>query len=141
MLICPNKRKISLLRYIQIFTNTYEVTMQVKRGIGKVILHKPPIHNNNEYMWLCWVSTLFGMICLFSKCNKSSATRFRSIYITFYLYCKYGTVFLCPFSSQWSVSLKSAEKTFMHNPALNLIFSNLIKIEDFMRARSARNEI
>ena len=33
----------------------------------------------NTVMYLCWVSTLFGMICyLSSKCNKTSITWFRS---------------------------------------------------------------
>ena len=31
-----------MLYYIQIFTNTCEVTMQLKRAIGKAILHKLP---------------------------------------------------------------------------------------------------
>ena len=34
-------------------------------------------------MCLCWVSRLFGMICLFSNCNNTSTTRFRSWCITF----------------------------------------------------------
>ena len=43
------------------------------------ILHKLPIYY--ECMCLCWVSTLFGMIChLFSTCNKNSTTWFRSLY-------------------------------------------------------------
>ena len=50
-----------MLRYIQIFTHTAIVTMQVKRAIGKAILHKLPIYN--EFMCLCSVSTLFCMIC------------------------------------------------------------------------------
>ena len=84
-----------MLHCIQIFTNAWEVTMQVKRAIERAILHKLPIYN--EYMCLCWVSTLFGMIfCLFSSCIKSSTTRFRLLYtcITFYLRCKCAT-FLC----------------------------------------------
>ena len=36
----------------------------------------------------------FGMICLFSKCNKNSTTWLRFLYITFYLCCKCAT-FLC----------------------------------------------
>ena len=33
-----------------------------------------------EYMCLCWVSTLFGMLCcLFSNCNQNSATRLQSL--------------------------------------------------------------
>ena len=55
-------------------TNTCEVTMQVKRAIGKSTVHKLPIYN--EYMCLCWVSTLFCMICcVFSNCSKSYTTR------------------------------------------------------------------
>ena len=34
-----------MLNYIQIFTNTCEVTMRVKRTIGKALLHKQPIKN------------------------------------------------------------------------------------------------
>ena len=68
-----------MLRYFQIFTNTYEVTMQVKRVIGKGILNKLPIYYEDcdcvEYpQW-------FGMICLFSKCIKSSTTLLQSLYI------------------------------------------------------------
>ena len=51
--LCPYKRQSSLLCFI--------ATMQVKRDIGKIIIHKLPILN--EHMCLCWVSTLFGMIC------------------------------------------------------------------------------
>ena len=40
-----------MLHRIQISTNTCEVTMQVKRAIGKATLHKLPIYN--EYMRLC----------------------------------------------------------------------------------------
>ena len=75
-----------MLYCIQICTNTCEVTMQVKRDIIKIILHKLPIYY--EYMCLCWVSTLFGMICcLFSNCNKNSATRLQSPN-NLYLRCK-----------------------------------------------------
>ena len=71
-----------MLHRIQISTNTCEVTMQVKRAIGKATLHKLPIYN--EYIRLCWVSTLFCMICcLFSNCSKSSTIWPRSLYITF----------------------------------------------------------
>ena len=41
----------AMLHRIQISTNTCEVTMQVKRAMGKAILHKLPIYN--EYMQLC----------------------------------------------------------------------------------------
>ena len=71
-----------MLHCIKIFTNACEVMMQVKRVIGKAILHKLPIYN--EYMCLCWVSTLSRMICcLFSNCNKSFTTRLRSLHIRF----------------------------------------------------------
>ena len=80
-----------MLHYIQIFTNTYEVMMQVKHAIGKAILYKLPIYYEDV---LCWISPWFGMICLFSKCNKSSTTRLRSLNITFHLCCKCAT-FLC----------------------------------------------
>ena len=61
-----------------------------KRAMGKVTLHRLPI--NNEYICLCWVSTLFCMIwCLFSNCSKSCTKRLRSLYITFNLHCEYST--------------------------------------------------
>ena len=71
------------------------------------------LHSNfHEHLWshdagkvLCWIFTWFGMICLFSKCNKSSTIRLRSWYTTFYLRCKCVT-FLC--AMQWSVALRSA---------------------------------
>ena len=40
-----------MLHRIQISTITCEVTMHVKRAIGKATLHSLPIFN--EYMWLC----------------------------------------------------------------------------------------
>ena len=89
----PYKTQSSMLCF---FTNTCEVTMQVilKRAIRKATLLY------NEYMCLCWVSTLFCMICCkFSNCIKSSTTRLRSLYITFYLCCKCAT-FFCLYSSQ-----------------------------------------
>ena len=78
------------LHCIQISTNICEVTMQVKRAIGKATLHKLPIFN--EYMCLCLVNPLFCMICcLFSNCSKSSNKRLRSLYVTFSLCFKYST--------------------------------------------------
>ena len=60
----------AMLHRIPIFTNTCEVTMQVKRAIGKATFYILPIHN--EYMLLYWVSTLFCMICcLFSIVVKA----------------------------------------------------------------------
>ena len=83
---------------IQIFKNTWEVTMQVKLAIGKAILYKLP---NYEYICLCWVSTLFGMICcLTSNCSKSSTTWLRCIYITFYLCAVVCHFLMCQYSSQ-----------------------------------------
>ena len=70
-----------MLHCIQIFTNTCIVTMQVKRDV----LHILPIYYGYMYMCLCWVSTLFGLIYLFST------TRFRSLYIPCYLRCKCST--------------------------------------------------
>ena len=97
-----------MLHRIQISTNTCVVTMQVKRAIGKATLHKLPIYN--EYMRLCWVSTLFWMICcLFSNCSKSSTIRLRSLYITFPCVVKvprsHVPVLL---AMQWSVAWRSA---------------------------------
>ena len=43
-----------MLHRIQISSNTCEVTMQVKRAIGKAILHKLPIYN--EYMYVLVLS-------------------------------------------------------------------------------------
>ena len=109
----------ALLHRIQIFTNTCEVVMQITRAKGKVILHKLPIYMYYEYnaMCLCLVSTLFGMICLFSRCNKSSTTRLWSLYITIYLCCKCATfVLMWPYSSQcnedlhWDLPFIGAEK-------------------------------
>ena len=92
--LCPYKRQSSMLCLIAFrFSRVTEIMVQVKRAIGKAILHKLPIYN--EYMCLCWVSTLFCMICcLFINCSKSSTTRLRSLYISFYLCCKSAT-FLC----------------------------------------------
>ena len=46
-------------------------------------------------MCLCWVSTLFCMICyLFSNFRKKFTSSLRSLYKTFYLYCKCA-MFLC----------------------------------------------
>ena len=83
-----------MLHCMQILTNTWEVTMQLKRVIGKAILHKLPIYH--EYMCLCWVSTLFGLIWLFFICNQSSTTRFLSGFIMFYLRCKCATFLFVP---------------------------------------------
>ena len=76
--LCIKAELNAMLNRIQISTNTYEVTMQVKRAIEKATFHKLPIYN--EYMWLCLVSKLFCTIC--STC-KSSTARLRSLYITF----------------------------------------------------------
>ena len=51
-----------------------QANMQVKRSFGKAILHKLSIVY--EYMWLFWVSTLFGMTWVFFKCSESSTTFF-----------------------------------------------------------------
>ena len=42
--VCPYKKAelSSMFHCIQIFTNTCEVTVQIKRAIGKAILHKLP---------------------------------------------------------------------------------------------------
>ena len=89
--LCPYKMQSSMLSFIAFrFSRTREVTMQVKHVIGKVMLHKLSIYN--EYMCLCWVSTLFCMMCcLFSNCSKSCTTRLRSLYITFSLCCECST--------------------------------------------------
>ena len=53
--------------------------MQVKRYIERTLLHKLLIYY--ESMCVCWVATLYSMICcLFSKCNKNSTTWLRSLY-------------------------------------------------------------
>ena len=71
------------LHCIQIFMSNL-IKIKVKCAIGKAILHKR-IH----------VLVLICMICcLFSNCSKSSTTRLRSLYITFYLCCECST-FLC----------------------------------------------
>ena len=72
-----------MLHCIQLFTNTCEVRKQVKRAVGKAILHKLPIYN--EYMCLCWVSTLFCMICwvFFPIVVKLYYTASTHMYITF----------------------------------------------------------
>ena len=68
----------AMLHGIKIFTNTCEVTMHVKRVIGKTTLHKPPMYELRIH-GLCWVSNLFGMICcLFSNCTRNSTARLRS---------------------------------------------------------------
>ena len=77
-----------------------EVTTQVKCDIGKTILHNLTINIYNEHVCLCWVFILLGMIsCLFSNCNKNSITRLRSLYIMFYLRCKFVTVLDARYSS------------------------------------------
>ena len=89
-----------MLHCIQSSTNTCEVTMQVKRAIGKAILHKLSIYN--EYMCLCWVSILFCVICcLFSNCSRSSTTRLRSLFITLRCERSHVPVLL---AMQWSVA-------------------------------------
>ena len=83
--------------------------MQVKRAIWKATFYKLPIYN--EYMRLCWVSTLFWMICcLFSNCSKSSTIWLRSLYITFSLLCECSTFSHVPvlLAMQWSVAWRSA---------------------------------
>ena len=97
-----------MLHRIQISTNTCEVPMQVKRAKGKATLHKLPIYN--EYMCLCWVSTLFCMICcLFSNCSKSSTTWLRSLYITFPCAVNVPRSHVpVLFAMQWSVASRSA---------------------------------
>ena len=52
------------------------IVMYRLHALGKAILHKISIYY--EYICLCQISTLFDMICLFSKFNKSSTTRLRS---------------------------------------------------------------
>ena len=52
----------ALLHRIQISTNTCEVTMQVKRAIGKATLHKLPIYN--EYV-LCLYIMLGDLLFVF----------------------------------------------------------------------------
>ena len=82
-----------------------------------------------EYMCLCWVSRLFGMIWLFSNYNLSSITRFRSWFITFYLRCKctnsYVPVLL---AMQWGVALRSA--FYRSSEHLYIVFSyNILKMK------------
>ena len=93
-----------MLHRIQISTNTCEGTMQVKRAIGKTRLHKLPIYN--EYMRLCWVCTLFCMICcLFSNCSKNSTKRLRSFPCVVNVSRSHVPVLL---AMQWSVAWRSA---------------------------------
>ena len=51
--MCIRDRLSAMLHRIQISTSTCEVTMQVKRAIGKATLHILPIYN--EHMRLCLV--------------------------------------------------------------------------------------
>ena len=79
--LCSYKRQSSVLcffafRFLRI--PAWD-TMQEKHAIERTILHKLPIYK--EYMCLCWVSTLFCMICsLFYNCSKSSITVMIPIY-------------------------------------------------------------
>ena len=94
-----------MLHRIQISTNTCEVTMQVKRANEKATLHKLPI--NNEYMRLCWVSTLFWMICcLFSNCSKSSTIRLYNVFPCVVNVPRSHVPVLL--AMQWSVAWRSA---------------------------------
>ena len=95
-----------MLHRIQISTNTCEVTMQVKRAIGKSTLHKLPIYN--EYMCLCRVSSFLCMICcLFSNCSKGSKyyTASISIYNVVNVPCSLVPLLL---AMQWTVAWRSA---------------------------------
>ena len=56
-------------------------------------------------MCLCWISTLFGRICLPSKCNKISITWLQSLYISFYLRANQYTTFL------WACTHRNAMKS------------------------------
>ena len=87
-ILCPYKRQRSMLCFISFKFSG----LQVKHVIGKALSLTLPIYYWN--ICLCWVSTLFDMIWLFSKCNKNSITWFRSGYIMLYLRCKCAT-FLC----------------------------------------------
>ena len=78
------------LHCIQIFTNTREVTMQVKRATERAMLHKLPTYH--EYACACVVHDICVILC-FPIVVKSSST--RSLYITFYLCCSKCAMFLC----------------------------------------------
>ena len=89
--LCPYKRQSWMICFIAFrFSRTLvKSRFRQSKCCRKAILHKLPIYN--EYMCLCGVSTLFGMICcLFFNCSKSSTTHHRSLYtcITFYICCK-----------------------------------------------------
>ena len=87
-------------------TNTCEVTMQAKRGIWKDTLHKLPIYYN-EYLRLCWVSTLFCMIYyLFSNCSKSSTIRLYNVFPCVVNVPRSHVPVLL--AMQWSVAWRSA---------------------------------
>ena len=77
----PIKDRSQCHAYTSLPSNIHEVTMQVKRILGKDELH---ITNTCAYV----VSTLFGTTCcLFSKYNKNPTTRLRSLYNNFSLQC------------------------------------------------------
>ena len=81
--LCHYKRQSSMLWFIAF---RFPRTPVVKRAIGKAKLHKLPIYN--EYICLCWVSTLFFMI----YCNSCTTyTQLRFLDITFSLRCEHST--------------------------------------------------
>ena len=93
-------------------------------------LHSRPLYDLNLWPVCGWWGILsefysqflsFGMICLFSKCNKNSTTWLRFLYITFYLCCKCAT-FL------WFHSLRS--KNFHSSFETKRCFGKIIILDD-----------
>ena len=95
---CPYKRQSSMLCFIAF---RFPRTPVVKRAIGKAKLHKLPMYN--EYMCLCWVSTLFFMI----YCNSCTTyTQYTASIPWYNVFPALWTfhVLMFPYSSQWSRS-------------------------------------
>ena len=66
MFSAPIKAELSaMLHRIQISTNTCEVTMQVKRAIGKATLHKLPIYNELHAIVLSLYIILHDLLFVF----------------------------------------------------------------------------
>mgnify|MGYP003688137129 CR=1 FL=1 len=79
----------AMLHCIQIFMNTCEVMVQVKRYMRMThcAIEFMLLPNSTYYKYLClhWVSTLFGMIwCLFFK----TLLQGFDLYTMFFLHCK-----------------------------------------------------
>ena len=98
------------------------------KAIAKATLHKLAVYN--EYMRLCWVSTLVCMICcLFSNCSKSSTIRLYNVFPCVVNVPRSHVPVLL--AMQWSVAWRSAFYrgrehlwivfSFKENPALSQV--------------------